>query len=182
MQKHGAMPESQTIEYKRELSASFESEAIAFLNSKTGGHIYVGINDDGSIYGVKNSDLVQRQVADRILNNIRPATIGLFDIIPEERENRAIVHVIVSSGPEKPYYLKKFGMTPDGCFLRVGSSKRAMTDKMIMEQFSSRAKLSLGKIPSPRQDLTFAQLKIYYEELRKPLNSPVCKNARTAHP
>lgn len=79
------------------------------------------------------------------------------------------------SGPEKPYYLKKFGMTSDGCFVRVGSSKHAMTDKMIMELFSSRANLSLGKIPSPRQDLTFAQLKIYYEEVGKPLNSQFAK-------
>ncbi|MBR1404548.1 MAG: winged helix-turn-helix transcriptional regulator [Treponema sp.] len=82
----------------------------------------------------------------------------------------------------KPYYLKKFGMTSEGCFLRVGSSKRAMTDKMIMEQFSSRAKLSLGKIPSPRQDLSFAQLRIYYEELGKPLNSQFAKTLELLTP
>ncbi len=167
--------ESQIIEFKQELSESFESEVISFLNSKTGGHIYIGIANDGAVLGVKDSDLVQRQIADRILNNIRPATLGLFDIISEERDEKSVVHVIVSSGPEKPYYLKKFGMTSDGCFVRVGSSKRAMTDKMIMELFSSRANLSLGKIPSPRQDLTFAQLKIYYEELGKPLNSQFAK-------
>ena len=91
------MSESQTIEYKRELSDSVESEVIDFLNSKTGGRFYVGIDDDGSFYGLKDSDLVQRQVEDRTLNNIRPATLGLFDIIPEEWENKAVIHVIVSS-------------------------------------------------------------------------------------
>ena len=55
----------------------------------------------------------------------------------EAREEKTVVHVIVSSGPEKPCYLKKFGMTSEGCFLRVGSSKHSMTDKMKMEQFSS---------------------------------------------
>ena len=138
--------ESQTVEYKQELSESFESEVVSFLNSKTGGHLYIGISDDGTVRGVKNPDLLQRQVADKILNNIKPSTLGLFDIISEEHEGKSVVHLIISSGPEKPYYLKKFGMTSEGCFLRVGSSKRAMTDKMIMEQFSSRAKLSLGKI------------------------------------
>ena len=174
--------ESQIIEYKRELSESFEIAVVSFLNSKTGGHLYIGIADDGTVLGIKNSDLLQRQVADKILNNIKPETLGLFDIISEEREGKSVVHVIVSSGPEKPYYLKKFGMTSDGCFLRVGSSKRSMTDKMIMEQFSSRAKLSLGKIPSPRQDLSFAQLKIYYEELGKPLNSQFAKTLELLTP
>lgn len=62
--------ESQIIEFKQELSESFESEVIAFLNSKTGGHIFIGIADDGTVLGVKDADLVQRQIADRILNNI----------------------------------------------------------------------------------------------------------------
>lgn len=174
--------ESQIIEYKQEVSESFEIAVVAFLNSKTGGHLYIGIADDGSVLGVKNPDLVQRQVADKILNNIKPATLGLFDIISEEWKEKSVIHVIVSSGPEKPYYLKKFGMTSDGCFIRVGSSKHSMTDKMIMEQFSSRAKLSLGKIPSPRQDLSFAQLKIYYEELGKPLNSQFAKTLELLTP
>ena len=42
------------------------------------GIYYIGVNDDGSIYGVKDIDHVQRQVADRILNNIKPNAIGLF--------------------------------------------------------------------------------------------------------
>lgn len=87
--------ESQIIKFKQELSESFESEVISFLNSKTGGHIYIGIANDGAVLGVKDSDLVQRQIADRILNNIRPATLGLFDIISEERDEKSVVHVIV---------------------------------------------------------------------------------------
>ena len=167
--------ESHLTEYKRELTDKFERTVIAFLNSNTGGHIYIGIDDDGSIYGVKNSDLIQRQIADRILNNIKPVVIGLFEVVVEEREQKDLIHVIVSGGTEKPYYLKNTGMTPEGCFIRVGSSVHEMTEKMILEAFTSRAKLSLAKIPSPRQDLTFSQLKIYYEECRKTLNNQFAK-------
>ena len=99
-------------------------------------------------------------MADRILNNIKPNVIGLFEIVTEEIEDKSIIHLIISGGTEKPYYLKKAGMTPEGCFIRAGSSVHEMSEKMIMEMFSKRAKLSLARIPSPRQDLTFSQLKI----------------------
>ena len=72
--------ENHLVEYKRELSETLERSVIAFLNS-TGGHIYIGVNDDGSVYGVKDIDHVQRQVADRILNNIKPNAIGLTMLI-----------------------------------------------------------------------------------------------------
>lgn len=46
--------ETHIVEYKHELSDIFERSVIAFLNSNTGGHIYIGINDDGSICRVQN--------------------------------------------------------------------------------------------------------------------------------
>ena len=82
--------ENHLVEYKRELSETFERSVIAFLNS-TGGHIYIGVNDDGSVYGVKDIDHVQRQVADRILNNIKPNAIGLFEVVTEEKDDKGIV-------------------------------------------------------------------------------------------
>ena len=174
MKNLGVNKESALIEYKRELVDSFERSIVAFLNS-TGGHIYVGINDDCSVFGVNEPDMVQRQIADRILNNIRPNAIGLFNVISEIQGGKTVIHVIVSGGLEKPYYLKKAGMTPNGCFVRIGSTVHCMSEKMILESFASRAKLSLAKIPAPRQDLTFSQLKIYYEENKKPLNSQFAK-------
>ncbi|MBQ3922596.1 MAG: ATP-binding protein [Spirochaetales bacterium] len=172
--------ETHLIEYKRELSDTFERSVVAFLNSNTGGHIYIGISDDGIIHGVNDTDNLQKQIADRILNNIKPNSIGLFEIINEEHSDKEgnlqnVIHVIVSGGTEKPYYLKKYGMTPNGCYIRIGSSTHEMTENMIMEAFARRAKLSLAKIPAPRQDLTFSQLRIYYEESGKALNSQFAK-------
>ena len=169
------MTENHLVEYKSQLTEKIERSIIGFLNTNTGGHLYIGVNDDGSVCGVENADLVQRQIADRILNNIRPATIGLFEILTEKKDDKEIVHVIISGGIEKPFYLKKEGMTPDGCFVRVGSSVHSMTEKMILEMFAKRAKISLGKIPSPRQDLSFSQLRIYYDEKKKTLNNSFAK-------
>lgn len=39
-----------------------------------------------------------------------------------------------------------------------------MTERMIDDMYAKRIKNTLKEIDSPRQELTFNQLKIYYEE------------------
>ena len=60
-------------------------------------------------------------------------------------------------------------MSEKGCFIRVGSASEPMNTTMIEDLFSKRTRNSLGKIVSNRQDLTFEQLKIYYEAQSRPL-------------
>ena len=55
-------------------------------------------------------------------------------------------------------------MTPDSCFIRVGSSNERMDEHLINKMFRERTRNSLKNIISPRQDLTFRDLKIYYVE------------------
>ena len=45
--------ESFTVELKREINADFKKEIVAFANSE-GGEIYVGVDKNGDIAGVKN--------------------------------------------------------------------------------------------------------------------------------
>lgn len=162
--------ESQHTELKRTLTDKLEQTAIAFLNSKDGGIVYFGIDDDGTVCGLENADLIQRQIADRIKNNIRGETLGLFDIVLEKADGKNIIKLIISSGTEKPYYLKEKGMTSEGCFIRNGSRIEQMTNAMIEKAFARRTRNTLSVITSSRQDLTFEQLKIYYQEHGKSLN------------
>ena len=116
--------ETNRIENKEQLNEDFEQEVIAFLNYKEGGIIYVGIRKDGQVVGVEDIDRIQLQIKDRIKNNIQPSTLGLFDVIVEEIEEKNVIRVVISSGTEKPYYLRKKGRTPEGCYLRVGRCYR----------------------------------------------------------
>ena len=168
--------ETNRIENKEQLNEDFEQEVTAFLNYKEGGIIYVGINKNGQIVGVENNDLTQLQIKDRIKNNIQPSTLGLFDVTVETIDNKEVIKVIISSGTEKPYYLRKKGRTPEGCYIRIGSSKERMTERMIEEMFARRIKNSLKEIESPRQDLTFRQLKIHYEGNGMILNDNFARN------
>lgn len=52
----------------------------------------------------------------------------------------------------------------------LGTSTQPMTSTLIDELYAKRIHTTLRNIPSPRQDLTFAQLKIYYQERGLELN------------
>lgn len=162
-------------EFKIKLTDKFEEEVISFLNTN-GGNIYIGVNDKGDIIGINgNIDLLQRTIKDRIKDNIMPSTLGLYDVIALEKDNKKYIKVIIARGNERPYYLKGMGMTPDSCFIRVGSSIQSMSSEMINNEFSKRTRNSLKNIVSPKQDLTFSQLKIYYEEKGFSINNNFLK-------
>lgn len=168
--------ETNRIENKELLNEDFEQEVIAFLNYREGGTIYVGIDKNAQVVGMENTDLTQLQIKDRIKNNIQPSTLGLFDVIVETIDDKEVIKVVISSGTEKPYYLRKKGRTPEGCYVRVGSSKERMTERMIDDMYAKRVKHTLKEIDSPRQELTFNQLKIYYEEHGLKLNDNFLQN------
>src|SRR5690606_21705708 len=62
-------------------------------------------------------------------------------------------------------------MTAKGCFIRVGTAAEPMPQAMIEKLFATRTRNSIGRMRSNRQDLTFEQLRIYYEEKGRPLGS-----------
>lgn len=157
--------ENSRVEFKTKLVDDLEENIIGFLNSKDGGNIYIGVADNGKIIGLNgNIDLLQRKIKDRIISNIEPSVLGIFDIEVLETDNKKYLNIIVARGLEKPYHLKGMGMTPDSCFIRIGSSNERMDEHLINKLFRERTKNSLKNIVSPNQNLTFRDLKIYYTE------------------
>ena len=163
--------ESNRIEYKQILTNDLERQTVAFLNYSEGGVLYIGVDKNRNVLGLDDIDLVQRQIVDRIKNNILPSTLGLFDVVVERISGVDIIKVVIPSGIDKPYYLRSKGMSPQGCFIRVGSSVQQMTTVQIDEMYSKRIPIRLGNMRSPRQNLTFQQLEIYYAEKKLRLNN-----------
>jgi len=172
------MSETNRIEYKRQLTKELdlEKEVIAFLNYHEGGIVYIGIDNQGDTYGVSDIDGDMLKIKDRIKNNIQPSCMGLFDVSSDIKDDQDIIKITLASGSEKPYFKKKFGMTAKGCFIRIGSASEPMPQRMIDDLFAKRTRNSIGKIKSNRQNLTFEQLKIYYEGRGTPLNKQFATN------
>lgn len=165
------MQETERIELKRELTpdVDIEKEVVAFLNG-TGGIVYIGIDDNGELVGVPDTDDCMLRLKDRLKNNIQPSIMGLFDISVEKKDNRDIVKLLVAGGLEKPYYKTRYGLTPKGVFVRVGTATEPMPQPQIDRLFATRTRHSLGNMVATRQDLTFEQLRIYYDEHGKRLS------------
>ena len=158
------LTEDKRTEFKIKLTDNIEKEVIAFLNTD-GGNIFIGVDDKGNIKGLTgNLDLLQRTIKDRIKDNIMPSALGLFDVILNEKNGKKYIQIIVAKGNERPYYLRGMGMTPDSCFIRIGSSVESMNQEDILNLFSKRTRNSLKNIKSPKQNLEFKTLKIYYQE------------------
>lgn len=176
------MTENHRIEYKRELTDNLEKEVVAFLNAREGGVLHIGIDDDGKTIGVQNFDQIQLIIKDRLRNNIRPSIMGLFEILHEKRDGKDTICLTVAGGLEKPYYLKKYGMTEKGCYLRIGSASEPMPQEMIEAFYGKRIRNTIGRIESPRHELTFEQLKIYYDAKGLHLNNAFMKNLELLTP
>ncbi len=158
-------------EYKRKLSDSLEKEAVAFLNTGEGGCLYIGIDEKvDAVIGVENIDQVQLQIKDRFKNNIAPSILGLFDVRAEELDGVMIIKITVAGGLERPYHLKKYGMSEKGCYIRIGSAAEPMPKRMIDDLFAKRIRNSIGMMRSNRQELTFQQLMIFYQGAGLALN------------
>ena len=158
------MFENEMTEFKEKLNEKLEREVVAFLNTTHGGSIYIGIADDGTVMGIDGIDSKQREIKNRLKNNISPSTIGLFEITTPVIDGKNCIQVIVSGGNRRPYFIRKNGMSSEGCFFRVGSTTEKMTEGMIMDLFQKRSKETLISKRSPKQDLTFNYLKDHYRE------------------
>ena len=130
---------------KVKLVDDLEETIIAFLN-KDGGNIYIGVDDKGNIKDLNgNIDLLQRKVKDKIISSVEPSILGLFDIEVLEGDDKKYLKITIAKGYETPYHIKGMGMTPDSCFIRVGSSNERMDQHLINKMFRERTKNSLKK-------------------------------------
>ena len=157
--------ESHRLELKAILTDELEKEVVAFLNAREGGEIYIGISDDGIPLGLVDADGDMLKIKDRLKTKISPSVMGLFDVQRIEVKGKDVIKIVLASGSEKPYFITNQGMSPRGCYVRIGTAAEPMLQRNIDDLFSKRTRNSLQKIRSNKQDLTFEQLKIYYQEL-----------------
>lgn len=106
--------ESNLIELKRTLDEKMKPEIIAFLNSYLGGTIYVGVNDDGSVYDFSMEERDSNE--SRVINWIRDEAIypNCSDFVKLTHNEDGVLEICIESGNRKPYYLKSKGLKPSG--------------------------------------------------------------------
>ena len=146
--------ENEQTEYKRELTNGLTKEVLAFINTQ-GGSIYIGVNDDGSIAGVTDSDQIMLRIASMLRDSIHPDAMMFISIQAEQKEEKNVVHLIISSGTNKPYYLIKNGLKPSGVYVRQGSASVQASPEQIRQMIKAADGDIFEDNISLNQELTF---------------------------
>ena len=64
--------------------------------------------------------------------------MGLFDVSAEIIDSKNVIKITLASGTEKPYYIKKLGMSEKGTFIRIGTAAEPMPIKMIESSLQTK--------------------------------------------
>lgn len=157
--------ESETVELKEVVVDDIKKEIIAFANCD-GGKLYIGVRDDGTVIGLDNADSVSLQISNMVRDAIKPdITMFLhYETIVENRKN--VVVVDIQRGTDRPYYLAKKGMRPEGVYVRQGYSSVPATDTAIRRMIKETDGDRFEAMRCLNQDLTFEATKKEFE-LRK---------------
>lgn len=146
--------ESETIELKEIITPDIQKDVIAFANCG-GGTLYVGVTDSGEVVGVDNSDEALQQLGNMIRDAIKPDITMFIHYDMLEQQGRQIISVSVQRGTNRPYYLAKKGLRPEGVYVRQGTSSVPATDMAIRQMIKETDGDSFEEMRALEQDLTF---------------------------
>jgi ATP-dependent DNA helicase RecG len=141
---------------KSQFTDEIKRTAVAFANT-SGGKIYIGIDDDGTVVGLDAPDLTARQAGDSVRNSIKPDITRFMRIDIVEHSGKNIVVIAIERGVYAPYYLAERGMKPSGVFVRVGSATVPATDEHIRRMIKDADGERYISARSLIQELTFAR-------------------------
>ena len=118
--------ENSGVEFKRDnvRPASLAKEMSALLNFE-GGLILLGVEDDGTVSGLKNRDDTERLVMEVARTHVQPEFIPVWYSVVFDNGERVGVIRIGADGPGKPYKAKRGSNWVT--FVRVGSTSREAT-------------------------------------------------------
>jgi len=159
--------ESKTIEFKREFTDDLKYAVVAFANTD-GGKIYVGINDDGSVHGVQNTDSTMLRITNMIRDVVRPDVTMFTECAVEEKERLSVVVVTVQRGTARPYYLSGKGVRPEGVYIRQGASSVPASETAILNMIKETAGDCYEDARSINQQLTFRKAEDYFAKRELP--------------
>lgn len=152
-----ALAEGNSVELKGRYIPDIKKEVIAFANT-AGGTLYIGVENDGTVVGLTNSDEVLQQATNAIRDAIRPDVTLFTSAAVEELDGKPVIRIEVQKGTACPYYLTDKGLKPSGVFVRQGSSAVPASEEAIRRMIRETDGASFERNRSLIQELTFHTL------------------------
>lgn len=166
--------ESETVELKSVVVEDIKKEIIAFANCE-GGKLYIGVQDDGTVVGLDDPDGVALQVSNMVRDAIKPDVTMFLRYTTIDVQDKKIVAIDIQQGTERPYYIAKKGLRPEGVYVRQGYSSVPATNTMIRRMIKETDGDHFEEMRSLEQNLTFDVAKKEFAERKVPFGIPQMK-------
>lgn len=140
--------ESRNVEFKVKLpdiSEKYTKTIVAFANTQ-GGQLIVGVDDvSRKVVGVDNDEAfkIMDSIANAVSDSCMPQIVPNIEL--QTVDNKTVIVVTVTPGPNRPYYLKSKGKE-NGTFIRVAGTTRPAHPEKIKELEMEGAHISWDEL------------------------------------
>ncbi|UUX92196.1 RNA-binding domain-containing protein [Methanoplanus endosymbiosus] len=142
--------ENSGVEFKRDdVRPESLAKEIAAMANFQGGHVILGVEDDGSISGLKRGD-TEEWVMNVISRRVHPVILPYYEEITVNGKRVAVI--TFPPGISKPYVVREGGN--EKIFIRVGSTSRPATREQQMRLFELGGILHTETMPVPGTDMS----------------------------
>jgi len=128
--------EGSMLEYKESLSSSFSRDLVAFANS-SGGKILLGVRDNGTVIGVRDSNKLRAQIQD-LARNCDPPVNVLVETVGK------VMVITVRESDHKPVQCR------EGFFWRQGAVTQKLSRDEIRDFFRSEGAIRFDMALCPK--------------------------------
>lgn len=160
--------ENSGVEFKRDdIRPEKLAKEISALSNLEGGHIILGVEDNGSVTGVLRPDM-EEWIINICSNNIQPSLIPYIEMIPWADDKKICVISIPDDSPDKPYKARMGSRWVT--FVRTGSISREATreEEQRLYQASGVVRYDIKPVPgSLLGDLDLDRLSNYFRDIRE---------------
>ncbi len=125
------------------------------------GKLYIGVSDDGTVEGLDNPNETSLQISNMVRDAIKPDLTMFLHYETVTVDEKKIVAVDIQQGTERPYYIAKKGLRPEGVYVRQGYSSVPATNTAIRRMIKETDGDHFEEMRSLEQKLTFESAKKY---------------------
>ena len=154
--------ESERIEYKSQLTDDIYKEVIAFANTE-GGVIYIGVDDQGNVVGIKDVDESYTRLTNGIRDAILPDVTMFVRYVLQENK---VIRIEVGEGSYKPYYLKSKGLKSTGVYIRQGAACAQASPEQIRQMIKDSDGDIFEEMRALQQNLTFKEAETAFQRYK----------------
>ena len=158
------------MEFKRDdvRPESLAKEIAALLNLQ-GGHVLLGVEDNGSITGLtRDSHDAEEWVMNICRDHLQPAIIPFWEVIQSDQGKPIGIISLPADSPDRPYKAKRGQHWQ--VFVRVGSTSREATreEEARLYQASGLMRYDVKPVPGTGLvDLDMRRLENYFRDIRQ---------------